>query len=72
MSKEGFDISNRVSKKKFSFRSFIKTEKMKTQNTKRNRVEKMVFNSILSIYSFITFGGIIVILRNINEVSFNF
>ena len=45
---------------------------MKTQNTKRNRVEKMVFYSILSIYSFITFGGIIVILRNINEVSFNF
>ena len=36
MSKEGFDIANRVSKKKFSFRSFIKTEKMKTQNTKRN------------------------------------
>jgi len=45
---------------------------MKTQNTKRKRLEKMVFYSILSIYTFITFGGIIVVLQNIDKVSFNF
>jgi hypothetical protein len=45
---------------------------MKTQNTKNNRIEKMVFYSIASIYGLISFGGIIVILKNFSDVSFNF
>jgi len=47
MSKERFDIANRISKKKLSFRSFIKLNTMK--KSKKQFIEDLVAYSIVGI-----------------------
>jgi len=70
MSKEGFDIANRISKKKLSFRSFIKSNTMKKVNNKT--IDKVIFWVIIGVFVPMILGGIFTIIKNINLVSFNF
>ena len=70
MSKEGFDIANRVSKKKLSFCSFIKSNTMKKVNN--NAIDKIIFWSIIGIFVPMILGGIFTIIKNIHLVGFNF
>jgi len=70
MSKEGFDIANRISKKKLSFRSFIKSNTMKKSNN--NTIDKIIFWVIIGVFVPMILGGIFTIIKNINLVSFNF
>jgi len=70
MSKEGFDIANRISKKKLSFRSFIKSNTMKKVNNKT--IDKVIFWVIIGVFVPMILGGIFTIIKNIHLVSFNF
>jgi len=70
MSKEGFDIANRISKKKLSFRSFIKLNTMKKVNNKT--IDKIIFWTIIGVFVPMILGGIFTIIKNIHLVSFNF
>jgi len=70
MSKEGFDIANRISKKKLSFRSFIKSNTMKKVNNKT--IDKVIFWVIIGVFVPMILGGIFTIIKNINLVGFNF
>ena len=75
MSKEGFDIiktmdTKQVSKKKLSFRSFIKSNTMKKSNN--NIIDKVIFWTIVGVFVPMILGGIFTIIKNIDLVSFNF
>lgn len=70
MSKERFDIANRISKKKLPFRSFIKSNTMKKVNN--NTIDKVIFWTIIGVFVPMILGGIFTVLKNIHLVSFNF